>query len=290
MNEFLLSSAFIKRLLYDQPHIRQSKWKSLIKKTQLTPAIPLFRDRESEFMTFFNISRTGLYSLYLSHGFPNTRRLKCYLESFFEGRTASDKLKTAYENAAFYYSLRLMLAFERYSMISDYLDTLSEVSGKSVASLHGWRVLEYGCGVSDIGLLLGMLGADVTICDLEDKKLAFAEWRHQKRNIDVEVIPVDNTEIIPYLGKEIYDLIIVAEVFEHVRDPLLLLRSLTASLKSKGLLFDSMGGRFEREPGGDHLTEALMIGNSDDYLTFYQENYSKVSSSGKLQYLFQYKR
>lgn len=124
MHDFLLTSAFLKRLFLDQVHIRRSKWNSLIKKTQLNPAIPLFKDRERELVDFFGISHAKLRSLYVKKGFPNTRRFKSHLDGYFRGRVDPGMLKTAYRDAAFFYCLRLMLAFERYSMISDYLDTL----------------------------------------------------------------------------------------------------------------------------------------------------------------------
>ena len=189
MHDFLLTSAFLKRLFLDQVHIRRSKWNSLIKRTQLNPAIPLFKDRERELVDFFHISLTNLRSLYIKEGFPNTRRFKSRLDGFFRDRSDPGLLKIAYEEAAFFYCLRLMLAFERYSMISDYLDTLLAQHGNGKRSLDNWKVLDYGCGVSDIGILLALLGAEVTICDLSDRKLSFAEWRYRIRKLEVDVIP-----------------------------------------------------------------------------------------------------
>lgn len=161
--------------------------------------------------------------------------------------------------------------------------------GKRGGSLKGWQVLDYGCGVSDIGILLSLLGAQVTICDLADRKLALAEWRYRRRNLDLAMIEITQNTQIPELGKGVYDLIIATEIFEHVPDPLKSLRALTESLRLGGLLFDSMGGTFDREPGGDHLAEALNIGKSQAYQTFCRDNYVPVGQANGMSFLFQKK-
>jgi 2-polyprenyl-3-methyl-5-hydroxy-6-metoxy-1,4-benzoquinol methylase len=286
MYDFLLTSAFLKRLFLDQVHIRRSKWNFLFKRTQLNPAIPLFRDREQELVDFFQISPTKLRSLYIRKGFPNTRLFKSYLDGFFRDRVDPGLLKIAYEEAAFFYCMRLMLAFERYSMISGYLDTLFVQHGKRKQSLENWRVLDYGCGVSDAGLLLALLGAQVTICDLADSKLSFAEWRYRRRELEVDVIAIANPQEIPPLRKDNYDLIIATEVLEHVPDPLQCLRTLTGVLHPGGFLFNSMGNGFDRDIGGDHLESAINIGKSEEYQRYYEANYVPLGQSEGLICLF----
>ena len=287
MHDFLLTTAFLKRLFLDQVHIRRSKWKSLFKKTQLNPAIPLFRDREQELVDFFHISHTKLRSLYIRKGFPNTRRFKFYLDEYFRDRVDPGVLKIAYEEAAFFYCLRLMLAYERYSMVLKYLDTLFALHGSGTSSLSRWKILDYGCGVSDIGLLLALLGAQVTICDLADQKLSFAEWRYRRRQLEVEVVPINNPEKTPPLKEGNYDLIIATEVLEHVPDPLQCLRTLTQALRSGGCFFNSMGNGFDRDICGDHLESAMSIGNSEGYRRYYRGNYVPLTQSIGMGYLFQ---
>jgi len=287
LQDCLLSAAFIKRLLHDQVHIRRSLWKSLIKRTQLKEEVPLFLDREREIIEYFHIPRDKLWAVYLTKGFPNTIRFRRYLDSFFKEASSSPLLKTAYAQAAFPYSVRLMLAFEEYSRVTKYLETLLALHKKGDTSLKTWSVLDYGCGVSDVGILLSLLGAQVTICDLDDQKLSFAGWRFQRRNLDVKVIAITENTQIPDFGKRVYDLIVATEILEHVPNPLRSLRALTESLKPGGLLFDSLGGRFDRKSGGDHLAEALVIGKSQNYQTFYKENYVPVVPVNGISYLFQ---
>jgi len=172
-------------------------------------------------------------------------------------------------------------------MVLGYLDTLFALHGNGTSSLSRWKVLDYGCGVSDIGLLLALLGAQVTICDLADQKLSFAEWRYRRRQLEVEVIPINNPEETPPLKKGSYDLIIATEVLEHVPDPLLCLRALTGALRPEGFLFNSMENGFDRNIGGDHLQAAISIGKSDDYQSYYQSNYFPLSQSERMYYLFQ---
>jgi len=284
-NNLAVSGSFLRRKFSDQRHVRISAWHDLIKDTQRDRHVPLFTDREEELRSFFRLSKSDLWTLYLSRGFPNSKRYRDFLDGFFEGRTDRLNLKSAYDQASFYYAVRLMLAFERYTTFTPYLERLFPLVGAH-RTFAGTRVLEYGCGVSDIGLLCNLLGARVTICDIADKKLEFAMWRHKIRGHEVATIPIQDTEEIPDLGEDRYDLIIATEIFEHVRDPFRLLAAFTRSLRPSGVLFDSMGGTFAREVRGDHLAEALAIGNSDPYRSFYERHYRQPYKGEGLSFLF----
>src|SRR6185436_3201747 len=54
------------------------------------------------------------------------------------------------------------------------------------------RVLDYGCGTSDHGLLFAIAGYQVAIADIPSK-VRFAAWRFTRRRLPVEVIEIDNT-------------------------------------------------------------------------------------------------
>lgn len=254
-----------------------------VKSTQLIKNRPLFLDRYVEAKRFFNVSDFYLFSYFIKHGFPWTPRFKKNLDSFFKEKLTKRELKNAYSKAAFHYTLRLLLAYEKYSII---LPSLDFMIGHHPKDLSEWKVLDYGCGISDIGLLFASLGAEVTICDLDDKKLEFTCWRFEKRGLKPEVIKVNDTEMFPPLREQEYDIIIAAEIFEHVRSPLQLLKNFTYSLKPGGYLFDSMGGSFKRAIKGDHLCEAIIEGNSPEYINYHKKHYQQVSPEGNLKCLF----
>lgn len=275
------SLSFLKSLLFDPATIK-NKWYKEIKKTQLTKNKPLYLDRQSEIEEYFNVDFLYLIRHYFKYGFPNTDRFKeHYLQAFY-GNTDPNKLKNAYDSCSFDYTLRLMLAYERYSMITDYLDFIIEDSGHN---LTDFNVLDYGCGVSDIGLFFASFGAMVTICDLDNIRFDFTVWRFKRRGYNPKTIRITDTEIYPELPEAEFDLIIATELFEHVRDPLTLLQNFTKALKRGGYLFDSMGGNFERDDRPHHLREAFKIGQSKEFQEFYSEHYIHVFPK-KIRFLF----
>jgi O-antigen/teichoic acid export membrane protein/SAM-dependent methyltransferase len=269
-------------MLFD-PFSIENKWYTAIKKTQINRGKPLFLDRQNEIKEFFNVNNFYLLKYYLRHGFPNTNKFKERTIHAFEGNTEPGKLKKAYDSISFHYTLRLMLAYERYSMVTDYLDFMKKDSCKNFSE---FRVLDYGCGVSDIGLLFASLGAEVTICDLDNKKFDFTEWRFKRRGYSPHSIRVADTEVYPELPESRFDLIIATELFEHVRDPLRLLKNLTNALKTGGYLLDSMGGNSERDDRPHHLQEAFKIGNSEGYKEYYSKHYIHGIPKNGSRYLF----
>jgi len=276
---------YIKNLFRDTSKIKNNKlWYPKIKETQLNKKIPLYADRQSEIKKYFQKSNLDLIKYYLKHGFPNSAKFKVKLIDFFTNKTDSDNLlKKSYEQSSFHYVLRLMFAYERYSLIVPYLDYLVQNYNKP---LKVFKILDYGCGVSDIGLLFSSLGSDVTIADLDDKKMDFTIWRFKTRNLEPTIIKINDPSDYPTLPESEYDLIIATELFEHVRNPLKLLKNFTSALKQGGYLFDSMGGHFEREIVGDHLKESIEIGQSDEYKQFYKNNYQQIFINEKLNWLF----
>jgi len=97
---------------------------------------------------------------------------------------------------------------------------------------------------------------------------------------------VRDTETLPDLPKDRYCLAIATEILEHVRDPLAVLRRMTESLTARGLLFSSMGLGFEREAGGDHLSEAIRLGQTAAYRAYLKANYALSADRGDRPWLF----
>lgn len=276
---------FFKVLLIDPHHLQEDqRFYKRIKALQINKKISFFLDRQLEINNFFNLRPKQILSHYLEHGFPNSRKFSAHLSSYFPKNKISEKrLFTAYKKSAFDYSLRLMLAYERFSYFQPYFKYLQK---KINAGKGAWKVLDYGCGVSDVGLLLSALGCQVTLVDIDDLKLAFACFRFKKRKFKVKCFPLKNISQLPRFRQK-YDLIIASEIFEHVPDPLLLLKHFYHYLTPQGYLFDSMGGRFERSnKKGDHLQQASAIGNSESFKKYYKNHFQQLTLFKKNNFLF----
>jgi len=270
--------------MYFDPSCIMNKWYKEIKKTQIDKTKPLFIDRQNEIKYFFGVNNFFLLKYYIKKGLPKSDRFKEHYLKAFRGNVGPDKLKDSYDSVSFDYTLRLMLAYERYSTITEYLDFMVSDSG---FRLNEFNVLDYGCGVSDIGMLFCSFGAKVTVCDLDNRRFDFVLDRFKQRGYEPVSIRIKDTEIYPELPENEYDLIIATEVFEHVRDPLKLLKNFTKGLKTEGYLFDSMAGEFDRDDRPHHLREAFQIGQSIEYQTYYKRSFNHLAPGPGLHFLFQ---
>jgi 2-polyprenyl-3-methyl-5-hydroxy-6-metoxy-1,4-benzoquinol methylase len=272
---------FLRRLCSDSTLGLQPDENALIKLCQLKASRSVYADRFYEWREFYGISIFWAYVWFIKTGWPFSARLQNNLMLTFEGNTAEGDLFKVYEKTTRHYSAVLMLSMHRVQWIWPFLGDI-----KSVMDLSKARVLEYGCGVSDFGLLFARLGSEVTIVDLINTKFDFTKWRYQVRGLSVTAIGVGDTESIPSLKVGHFDLVLATEILEHVRNPLAVLRVLTESLKIGGVLFSSMGLSFEREIGGDHLPVAAEIGNSEAYKRYFQQHYQLLATRAEHPWLF----
>lgn len=243
----------------------------------------LYGDRFRELRRYWKRNVVSCMGFFVRNGFPFSKKLRDTLMRQFEGRTAPGELIGAYERTSFHYAAYLMLGMHRGQWLVPFLEDIRSTSSDE---LRGRRVLDYGCGVSDIGLILARHGAEVTLADLETPRLDFAQWRYDIREMRCERIGITDTEWIPDLPSAHFDLVVATEVLEHVRDPLALLRAFTEALKPGGLLFCSSGATLDREVGGDHLPEAIEIGKQAAYGRFFDQHYTLCSPPEKPQWLF----
>jgi len=269
-------------MLFDPPSILNN-WYGAVKQTQINKSRSIFFDRMSEIEDYFGVSSAFLLKYFIKNGLPGTDKFKNHYLKSFMGNVTPEKLKYAYDRISFDYTLRLMLAYERYSLIIGYLDYIQKDSDMRLDELN---ILDYGCGAADIGLLFCTLGANVTLCDLDNTRFDFVVYRFTRRGYEPGVIKILNTESYPELPENFFDLIIATELFEHVRDPLQLLENFIKSLKNRGYLFDSMAGKFERDDRPHHLKEAFEIGKSEKYQNFYKRNFKQLFPGDGLKFLF----
>jgi SAM-dependent methyltransferase len=280
---------YLLHLLYPPPCLDHDPfWAKMVLETRLQHSLPFFVDRQIEFMKFWKLGRVDLLRILRQYGYPGSDAFKSAISRIFEAsKSDGDQLFRAYVSTELLYTLQLMVEYDRFGMIVPYLNYLT-------AHFHNdWsriRVVDYGCGASDIGLLLAQLGAKVTIVDLTGGRSRFAEWRYQCRNLNVSCRSLDSTDDYAEFPEGSVDLFVATEVFEHVRNPLRLLKIAATALRGEGILFDSMAGSFDRETKGDHLIEAIEIGNSLTYKKLYENCFEHLTDTPSAGFNFVFRR
>jgi SAM-dependent methyltransferase len=223
-----------------------------------------FRDRVTEFCDFFDVGMFELLRLIASNGVPNGPRYWKNVTQLYEDSSNDAELKNIYEETAALWSLRFLVRFEREWDLGQVVTTLREESERRDRPL---RVIDYGCGISDLGLAAAVEGHDVTICDLDDEKFEFAQWRYERNGYDVDVVPVEDVTEFPDLGEGTYDIVFASEVMKQVTDPVKLLKVFRRALDNDGLLYCTQGTPksdwFGNKTGGTRV--GVEKGNSEEY-------------------------
>lgn len=253
--------------------------KSRKKQTQIFKALPLYLDRFIELIRFYPLSIKEFIKVCKEYDLPNTDYFK---DKFIKNFGLSDPghLFDSYKNLDKHYALRLMLTYHRLDFIENYLDFISTYfHNKKI------NVLDYGCGISDIGLYFVKMGHSVTIVDLATPKFEFTKKRFIIRGLNFQSIDIKDTESLPVIDKK-FDLIIATEILEHYRYPIKLTDLLHSVLKKEGLLLNSLGLEFSRESGADHLEESLREGNSITYKKNYFSKFKLIEIPGTEPWLF----
>jgi SAM-dependent methyltransferase len=89
------------------------------------------------------------------------------------------------------------------------------------------RALDLGCGSGDYSLGLRNLGFDVTASDMDVEG-----FRH---SASIKFVPSDLNEKLPFANAS-FDYVLLAEVIEHVYNPLFIMNEISRVLKSGGSL------------------------------------------------------
>ena len=247
---------------------------------RLNPRQSLYFDRIAEYSEFYNIGVLEFVKILLKYGVPDGARYKRNMFKIFKGNTGPENLKKLYEKIAKYWALRQLVNFQREKDIKSFIETVKiyeKVLNRKI------DVIDYGCGVSDLGLVMAYLGHYITICDLQDSKLDFAAWRYGKRNLNVDVLPILDTEKLPDLQENKYDIVIASDIMKQIRNPLALLELFYQILRPNGLFYCTQGtlenGWGGSKIGGDRLKEAVEMGNSGAYKKFFMKHFIKYEDN-----------
>jgi len=112
-----------------------------------------------------------------------------------------------------------------------------EYNGKMFSNYTMQNVLDYGCGIGDIGLMMAMIGYNVNLLEIGESELEkFIKWRFEKRNLPYNFIPYKQQ-----LKLGVYDIVICIDVLEHHEDPKIALLDMYDSLRRFGYLFLEYG-------------------------------------------------
>lgn len=237
-------------------------------------------DRFLELKRFYNRPKRKFLNFYFRNGLPNTdyfQQNASELNQEYFGKPGSspspDDMLNGYRAIHFYAANRLMLGYHQYNLGSQFLDLIDRESAERLS------VLDYGCGVSDPGILLGLEGADITIVDLDTKLLDFAEWRLRQRGIEYIAQRAHQTEEPVQLQPDTYDFVIMSEFLEHTRNPTPFLRAAIQALKPGGVLYDPVGRQYTHTVTEQHLAEARDVVESEDYKRIHREHFRSMEKN-----------
>lgn len=252
------------------------------KESQIKKWLPFYLDRFLEVLKYYPLSPRKFLALVNEYDFPTT---EYYKEKFTEKFTAVDPsgLYTSYADQDLVYTLRLMLGYTRIDYVLPYWNEIKKRISPESSSL-----LDYGGGVSDVGLFMAQKGAKVTIVELDTPKAHFTRKRFEARGYSCNLIASQDTETLPTIETK-FDLIVATEILEHFRYPTAMISYFYDHLNPHGLLLNSMGTSFERETGGDHLDESLAEGNSKAYKENYEHKFKLIDVDHDHTWLFEKK-
>lgn len=112
-----------------------------------------------------------------------------------------------------------------------------EYDGKQFPNYSMQNVLDYGCGIGDIGLVMATLGYRVDLLEIGDSQLErFIKWRFDKRYLPCGFIPYGTRLKACY-----YDVIVCIDVLEHHENPMQAMTDMYDSLRKYGYLFLGYG-------------------------------------------------
>lgn len=142
------------------------------------------------------------------------------------------------------------------------------------------RILEYGCGIAPIteGLIryCPYKNLKFTIADIEQINFFYVRWKFARKNY-INFITIDPAVTDNLPSDEKYDVIACLTVFEHLANPLQIIKVFYEHLEKGGvLIFDYIKG------DGEGLDTKKGLSERGDVLSFIEKNFQLLK--GKIDY------
>lgn len=238
---------------------------------------PLWIDRASELALCLDCSIASWMLFFIINGPPNSlyfeHRMNPVMGEHFgpsDHTPDPEELLEAYRAVSLWNASRLMLGYHRYEVARRFRSVVDR-------QLDSLTILDYGCGVADTAVYFGAQGCDVTIVDLDTVLLDLAECRLLKREIPYTVYRASQTESPIEVEEADFDLVIMSEFLEHVKDPMKFLQFAVDHLADGGYMYDPVGRDFDHQIHGQHLKEAKETVESEQYQRLHRENFQRIS-------------
>jgi 2-polyprenyl-3-methyl-5-hydroxy-6-metoxy-1,4-benzoquinol methylase len=224
------------------------EYQKAIKQLQINPEINIFEDRSQELAQYWNIPKDEVKNIYEQFNVTMSNKLPRFVTDTLETIIDSylDKPRILANIS------RMMLKYHRYSNGIKLVNCANSLIKPEKRSKT--KVLDYGCGVADYALAFAKNGYSAAICDLSGGKIEFAEFRFKIRNIEVTSYPV--TYEVEYPQIESIDIVVTAELLEHMRSPLQCLKNMYNFLNDDGYLWFSDFPMKPKRVRVDHLQSA----------------------------------
>ncbi|MDY7005636.1 MAG: methyltransferase domain-containing protein [Cyanobacteriota bacterium] len=221
-----------------------------IKQLQINPELDVFDDRAQELAMYWGIREDEVKKIYEEFNVKKTKRPPKFvaetLETIINSYLDKQRLRANLS--------RMMLKYYRYDTALKVVKCLNSLVLPNMRPKT--KVLDYGCGVADHGLVFAKNGYYPAICDLSGGKIEFAEFRFEIRKIEVSIYPVTKEVEYPKIESKSVDVIVTSELLEHLRSPLQCLKNMYNFLNDSGYLWFSDFPMKPKTVGGDHLQSA----------------------------------
>ncbi len=150
---------------------------------------------------------------------------------------------------------------------------------------NGEKVLELGCGWGSLTLFMAKQFPDSQITAVSNSKTQKEFIDNKAAKLGLTNVCIITADMNQFQTEEKFDRVVSVEMFEHMRNHKQLLEKVSTWLNPKGTLFVHIFVHkdtpylFEVKDESDWMSKYFFSGGmmpSDDYFTYYQENFSLV--------------